>query len=312
MQEFLTNNTVSCNLMSLTGYRTLVILCALMESPKSNEEIKNCLLSDQYIKEKFSSDTLRIYINSLRKIGCEITKANKSNNKKYELTEHPFAYDISKPQLKALSKIYKNFHEKISVEEVISIENLFTKLVNFTKNETTKDFLRHISLLKSINKELLKDLLSHCKKKNQITLLYNSPKSGAKEIEIVADKLSFKSEKLYLWGNNLTHKEYAFLSVEKILKIISIKLKKDYEEFPSTKVVYEVDNQNNNFQVEPNETILEATQDKLIIEVNSKNEFSLIQRLLYLGDSCKIISPESFKSNFLSKLKAMEAAYENI
>ncbi len=107
MQAFLTNNTVNCNLMSLTGYRTLVILTALIESPKSNDEINECLFNNQYIKEKFSSDTLRIYINSLRAIGCEITRANKSNNQKYKLTSHPFSYDIPKSQLKALSKVYK-------------------------------------------------------------------------------------------------------------------------------------------------------------------------------------------------------------
>ena len=68
MQEFLKNNTVNCNLMSLTGYRTLVLLEALMQSPKSIAEINDCFLNNQYIKETFSQDTLRIYINSLRNI----------------------------------------------------------------------------------------------------------------------------------------------------------------------------------------------------------------------------------------------------
>ncbi len=46
MQEFLTNNTVSYNLMSLTGYRTLVIFRALLESPKTIDEINDCLMKD--------------------------------------------------------------------------------------------------------------------------------------------------------------------------------------------------------------------------------------------------------------------------
>lgn len=310
MQEFLTNNTVNCNLMSLTGYRTLVILGLLMESPKSTEEINEYFYNHQYIKEKFSNDTLRIYINSLRTIGCDITKANKSNNKKYELLSHPFAYDIPKPQLKAIVKIYKNIHHNVEVEEIIDIENFFAKLIPHIKNDNTKAFLNSISLLRNIDRDILDNILIHCKKKNQIVFLYNSPKSGPKEIEIVADKLSLKSGKLYLWGNNLTHKEYSYFSVEKIIKICSIKIQKNKEDFPLTKVVYEIYNHNDNYVLDENEKLIKKTSDKLLIESNSKNEFSLMQKILYMANDCKVTYPEEFKSRLLNKLKTMEKCYE--
>lgn len=312
MQEFLTNNTVNCNLMSLTGYRTLVILRALMESPKTNDEINHCLLSNQYIKENFSSDTLRIYINSLRAIGCEITRANKSNNKKYELISHPFTYDIPKSQLKALTKLYKNLYDKVDVQDVIIIENFFKKISELAKDENTEEILQNMSILKYINKNILNNLLIHCKNKNQITFLYNSPKSGKKEIKIIADKLSFKSGKLYLWGTSLTHKEYSYFSVDRILNICSINILKGHENFLPITVVYELYNQNNNYILESNEKIIEQTENKLIIEVTSKTEFELIQKILYQAGDCKIKSPESFKTKVLNKLKAMEASYENI
>lgn len=311
MQEFLTNNTVNCNLMSLTGYRTLVILNALMESPKTNDEINEYLFNNQYIKEKFSSDTLRIYINSLRVIGCEITRANKSNNQKYELISHPFSYDIPKIQLKALSKLYRSLYDKITIDNIILAEDFFKKISNLVDNEVTKNYLINHSVLKNIDRTILDDLLLHCAKKNQIIFLYNSPRSGLKEIEIIADKLAFKSEKLYLWGNNLTHKEYSFFLVEKIAKISSIKLKKDDEIFPSIKVVYELSNCAD-YIPEPDERILSQNDGKLTIEVNSKNEFSLIQRLLNKANDCKIISPEPLKLKLVEKLNKMRENYANI
>lgn len=310
MQEFLTNNTVNCNLMSLTGYRTLVILESLMESPKSNDEINNCLLNDQYIKERFSSDTLRIYINSLRAVGCEIIGANKSNDKKYELVSHPFIYDIPKSQLNALAKLYKNIYDQIDIKEILAIENFFEKISALVENDSTKDFLKNLSLLKGIDKHILNDLMIYCKNKNQISFLYNSPKSGEKEIEIIADKLSFKSEKLYLWGNNLTHKEYSYFALDRVLKICSIKILKNKEEFPSTKIIYELYNHNDDYILRPNEKIIEKTDSKLVIEVLSKNEFNLMQRLLYMADDCKVIQPKSFKEKLLDKLKNMEKSYE--
>lgn len=311
MQEFLTNNTVNCNLMSLTGYRTLVILTALMESPKSNAEINDCLLHNQYIKEKFSSDTLRIYINSLRAIGCEITQANKSSDKKYKLISHPFAYDIQKSQIKALAKLYKNSYEKLDIREVIAVEKFFNKLAESVQSETTKEQLKNITLLKHIDTELLNDLIVHCKNQNQITFLYNSPKSGPKEIELIADKLSFKSEKLYLWGKNLTHKQYSYFALERIIKICSIKIFKTKEEFPITTVIYELKN-HPDYIPEPNEKILERVNNKLKIQLTSENEFSVIQRILSMAEDCQVIEPETFKTGIINKLRTMEKAYDKI
>lgn len=313
MQEFLANNTVNCNLMSLTGYRTLVILNALIESPKTNDEINNYLLNNQYIKEKFSNDTLRLYINSLREIGCDIIAANKSNDKKYELISHPFAYDITKPQLKALSKLYKSTYDKIDIIEVVAIENFFKKIITFLKNDSTIETIKDMSLIRHVNRDILNELLIRCKNKNQITFLYNSPKSNGKEIEIIADKLAFKSDKLYLWGTNLTHREYSYFAVDRILKIYSIKLLKDSDDFTSSiKVIYEYTNYGNDYIPKADEKIIKKTDDKLTIEVISKNEFSLMQRILEMGNNCKVLEPQEFKIKLIDKLKTMRENYETV
>lgn len=310
MQEFLTHNKVSCNLMSLTGYRTLVILGALLESPKSNDEINEYLFNNQYIKEKFSGDTLRIYINSLRAIGCEITRANQTNNKKYILKSHPFTYNIPKSQLVALQKLYKNIYGKLSIRELIELEDLFFKLAMKTENENTRSFLQNISLLKNINRNILNDLLLHCNNKNQIVFLYNSLKSGERKIEIIADKLSFKSDKLYLFGTNLTHKQYSFFPVEKILNICEIKFSKNNFDLPPLNVKYEI--YDKNYILEPDEKIIQKSENIILVESNAKNEFSLMQRILSMTDECKVVEPEDFKQKLIEKLKKMESGYENI
>lgn len=308
MQAFLTNNTVNCNLMSLTGYRTLVILAALIESPKSNDEINECLLSNQYIKERFSRDTLRIYINSLRAVGCEISRANKSNNQKYKLISHPFSYDIPKSRLKAIEKVYKSTYNKLTIEEIIELEDFFAKLSSALNNENAKSFLYNLSLLKHIDRNILHDILNYCKNKKQINFLYNSPKSGPKEISLVCDKLSFKSEKLYLWGNNLIRKEYSYFLVERILKICSINILKSEEKFSSVNVIYELYNHQDYIPFQ-DEKILNKEDDKIIVEISSKNEFEILQRLLYFANDCKILQPENFKNKLLYKLTKMKENY---
>lgn len=311
MQEFLINNTVHWNLMSLTGYRTLVILSALLESPKSNDEINECLFNNQYIKERFSGDTLRIYINSLRAIGCEITRADKSNSQKYRLVSHPFAYDIPKNQLNAISKLYKSTYDKMNLEEILLIEDFFSKLSSKLQNSFTKDYLKNISVIKNINRDLLDDLLKYCESKQQITFLYNSPRSGPKEITLVCDKLGFKSEKLYLYGNNLTHNEYSYFVVARILKICCINISKDKIEYPSFKIIYQLYN-HDNYIPEPDEKIIESTNESLIIELTAKNEFLAMQRILFKTTDCKVLQPQEFKEKLLNKLIKMGEAYENV
>jgi predicted DNA-binding transcriptional regulator YafY len=310
MQEFLRNNKVSCNLMSLTGYRTLILLEALLESPKTIDEINECFKNNQYIKEMFSPDTLRIYINSLREVGCEITRANKSNGNKYILTKHPFGYEMSKDQLKAISKLYKNVYDKIDIRDLAALEYLLKKICLKLENKEAVEALHGILLLNRIDKDILHNLLLHCKNKNQITFLYNSPQSGKKKIELVADKLEFKSEKLYLWGNDLTHKSYSYFLVSRILEICDIKLIKSKEDFSAQKVFYEIYNHNDNYELESYEKIIEQNDSKLVIEADVKNEFSVMQRILYLANDCKVVYPESFKEKLLDKLKSMEKNYE--
>lgn len=311
MQEFLTHNTVSCNLMSLTGYRTLVIFQALLESPKSNDEINQYLLNNQYIKEIFSSDTLRIYINSLRAIGCKITKANKTTNNKYILTSHPFMYDIPKSQLKALARIYKNIYDKIDINDILIIEDFVKKLLSYIDNEETKNILISGSILKNIKREILAELLQHCKKRNHIVFLYNSPRSGEKKIELIASKLSFNSGKLYLWGDNLTHEQESYFSLDRILKIISVKIGSKNEDIPKYKFIYELHNYKDSHTLDQDERIIKKENDKLTIEITSGNYFDVMQKILSLGANCKVIAPENFKNDFINKLKNMEKIYED-
>lgn len=308
MQEFLLNNTVNCNLMSLTGYRTLVLLSILMESPKSTNEINEYFLNNQYIREKFSIDTLRIYLNSLRAIGCEITRANKLNGGKYELISHPFDFDIPKSQLKAISKLYKTIYDKIDIKELLALEILFEKINSKIHNEKTKASLKSISVLKNINTNILNELIIHCKNKNQITFLYNSPKSEEKIIEIIADKIAFKSGNLYFHGQSLTHREHAYFRIDRILKLLTIKIRKDEIELPKIKFTYELYN-NKDYIPEDNEKIIEKTNEKIVIEAVSENKFSIIQKILFNSQNCKVISPNSIKEEIINILQNMKESY---
>ena len=70
MKEFLKTNTITYNLISFTGFKALIIFSLLLESPKSYDEIIDYFANHDYIKETISIDTIRVYLNSLKRIGC--------------------------------------------------------------------------------------------------------------------------------------------------------------------------------------------------------------------------------------------------
>ena len=77
--------------MSFTGFKSLMLFSLLLESPKSYSEICEFFKNHDYIKEEISIDTLRVYLTSLKRSGCEIIRTKKEEGGKYKLISHPLS-----------------------------------------------------------------------------------------------------------------------------------------------------------------------------------------------------------------------------
>ena len=219
MKHFLTDNTVTYNLMSFTGFKALVMFSLLIESPKSYDEIQKYLSKYEFLPDTISVDTMRVYITSLKRIGCTIKREKINNISKYSIVSHPFELSFSNEQIQSVLKVYKNIIKNISVMELVQLENFFEKLTKYINNKNFKELFLKASVLKEIDKNIINDLIECCDKKEQITVLYNSPNSGHKTIDILTDKLEYNNGKIYLYGTGLEYMEYASFLVSRILKI---------------------------------------------------------------------------------------------
>ncbi len=308
MQEFLETNKVTCNLISLTGYRTLVILHSLLEGAKSADELNEILYNNQYIREKFSIDTLRLYLNSLRKVNCEIPKAHKKNGNQYSIINSPFELKISDSEFKALKGLISSISDKIELSELIKIEEFLLKISQNTNSEKTKNYINKLLIINKHDINLYKELNFHCRNKNKLKVLYNSPKSNKKFLEIIADKLMVKENKLYFCGYILEYNEYAKLPISRILSVNEIKINVYCKEIEEQTIVCEL--KDFDYYPKQNETIISSDNDKLIIKIQSKNEFETIQRIMSFKDKCKILSPENFKEKIRKEIEQTLKAYD--
>lgn len=294
--------------VSMTGARALVILLSLFESPKTFEEIRDLLVECGVVDKEYSIDTIRIDINTLKAIGCKITKATKRNNHKYGLLYHPMNLVLTPEEVKTLKKIYKKISKVASPNKILKYHKLFQKMSDMVEDDNIKNQLLGISILKGENINLIEELVKDEKKNNKIRIAYKPVGHPEEEYEISIEKLELRSNKLYVFCYNHTLSKRMFLNVSRIKSIICKMFDKGSSFGLDTTVKFKL-NYFNDYEIEENETILESKNNCAIIEGKYFNEFIAIQRMLSFGSDCVVIEPEEIKETVINKLKEMRSMY---
>jgi len=297
--------------LNLTGIRVIVLFSLLLDSPKTVEEINNQYENNPLIRQKVSDDTIRNDINSLRSAGCTISRTTKSNNR-YALLEHPFELKLNISEIKALKKIYNKIYTTISFSELFAFEEFFQNLVLYTKDEEIKEEIIGISKLSGINKTILKDLIKYSESKNQIKISYLSQNGQIKEHNLLAERVGFRHDKLYLFCVDLDFNKNAFYHVSKITNILEIKLKSEQKIFQKFKSKYKILNVNQeNYALSENEKLVEISGNDLIIEAETENDFIMMQNIFGFGRNCEVLEPIDFRKKIITTITDIIRMYNN-
>ena len=294
--------------ISLTGMRALVLLGLLVKAPRSLEEIRTEFIKLNIMEEFHSDDILRIDLNTLRTMGCEITRSSAKTGYKYVLTSHPYLLNLDSEDINLIKKIYKKIKDNADIKNLLEYDALFKKIASFVKNEETKEALYGISVLKNFDIQMIEDLYENCSQERILKLIYKNP--DTKEIsekEIATERITFQNDKIYLYGIDLTKKERVMLNVKRIKKVIASTFKNNIDvKKINTKFLI------NNFGIsalETNETIIEETENGFLVEGIYHNEFIATQRVLSFGANCTVIEPIDFRKRIIQKLKDMRNNY---
>lgn len=295
--------------ISLTGVRAIVILALLNVKPCTFEEIKDFLIASNIVTREYSIDTIRIDMNTLKYIGCEISKAIKRTDNKYTLLSHPFQLLLSEEEVATLSKVYKHIYKNLSIERLLEYDILFERLADAVKGEEIKEHLRGISVLKGLDNELLGELLRYAKRHTRITIAYMAGNTKEVEYDITVEKLGFRSEKLYIYCFNHSIGKRTFLNVSRMKKIICRSLIK--EDVSSSDVVVEFKlNHYKNYELEETEQIVDINGDTVLVRGVYYTDFIALQRMLFFGADCIIEFPAELRETLIEKLHSMRQLYD--
>ena len=176
------------NQISLTGVRSIILLGLLIAAPRSLEDIRQAFLEVNIIKTS-SNDILRIDINTLKSIGCEIARPTRKNGYKYVLLEHPLSLKITEDDIKYLKKVYNRIKAEVDLKLLIDFDELFNKIACHIYDEKIKEKLIGITALKRLNINFIKELFYDCKYERTLEILYKKTSSENEyRKEVVAQK----------------------------------------------------------------------------------------------------------------------------
>ena len=299
------------NQISLTGMRAILLLGLLVKAPRTLEEIRSIFQEFEIMDETASDDILRIDINTLRTMGCEISRADIKTGFRYTLTKHPFQLNLTSEEVNVLKKVYKRVKDSANIKMLIQYDELFKKIANFVSDEKIKEEIYGILALKNYHVDLVNELLQDCKENNVLKLVYKNPDTKEEsEKEIYALRLVYQNDKVYLYGYDYNKQESVVLNVKRIKSILSRILNKGDIEVKSVCVKFFLKNFGIT-EADECETIMEKREDGFIIEGKYHTEFIAIQRILSFGANCTVLEPSDFRDKIIQKLKDMRKIYND-
>ena len=295
--------------ISLTGVRAIVILAMLSIKPCTFEELKDFLIQSNIVNREYSIDTIRIDLNTLKYIGCEISKATKKTNNSYILKSNPFQLSISEDEAQILSKIYKGIYKNLSIDRLLEYDDLFEKITTLISDENIKEYLRGISILKGLDKKLIQELLADARKHTRLTISYLAGNTKDIEYDITIEKLGFRSDKLYIYCYNHSIGKRTFLNFSRLKKVLVRQLRSDDIDTNDTIVEFNLNNYKD-YVLETNEEIVNTNGDMATVRGAYYTDFIALQRVLSFGPDCIVLSPEGIKTTLIEKLQSMREQYD--
>lgn len=295
---------------SSTGFRVLFLLDLLLKAPVGKDDIINELSKNPYVSN-ISKETVRLDLNTLKAAGFEIENLGKEKNYKYKINWSPIKFGITKKELRVLTQTKDAVLKLSNPDFIIKLYRLFEKISNVIEDDNTIFELLNFRYFLSIDFQILKELATLVKRKKEVVLLYNSPNSGLKEIKIKLKSLKYNGSKLHLTGTSLNYPDNTILRVDNIVKIVKILGKMEISAKSTVKKT--------TFKITPKclknmsllneEKILKERKNFIEIEIKSDNDFTVVQRLLSLGNDLISIKNKEIKEKYLETLKNMLKIY---
>ncbi len=313
--------------LNTTAYRIFKTLQWLCESPLSVEELNRKFQDDPMINRTLSEDSVWLYINTLKTLGCEITRPVPSNGFRYQLLYHPFGNILAPEDIDTLTDAKTVAEAKMSYPEILCLDRFFKKMLAYSSLPERKTLIEDMfSTSRSVDYEARMETIDRLGEAVQdrrlLFVTYQSPAKGSESFYFLPEALMYQGGVLYLNGSRLGRENLVMLRVERIESFEITEQPDLYEQlekiqsgrihvvvrlYAASALPVEI--------LGPGEQVRRvghADPPYMEITLETRDLFLLKQKLLELGLPFDVVEPESFRADVLQTLLAMNRLYARV
>lgn len=322
--------------LNTTAYRIFRILQWLDVQPLSLTELNERFYQEPMIRKRLSSDSVWLYINTLKALGCKIKRPSPSTDYRYVLTHHPFGFLLTQSDPHALARVKQHLAISFSADDMLDFDLLLKKILKRAAfSQSPQEIEYSISEVfhksRSVDYEDKQSLIGFLKDVIQRTQMlsvgYESPVKGRECLDLLPCGLVYDKGVLYLRGFRPQVPEPVSLRVERVFQAREIQnaplhaaLLEVWHNQPLVVFRLYLDDIRHyepwhlGEQAEFVESLAGPgnTGSYVRLQLHSRDFFLLRQKLLASGCAFHIEEPSEFREEMLACLQAMSRLYEEL
>ncbi len=324
-----------------SAYRIYKILQWLSQSPLSVAALNERFCQDPKIGKPVSTDSMWLYVNTLKHLGCKIRRPSLRNQFQYELLYHPFGMFLSDQQLEILAQVKMLAQKELKHSEIRTLDGLFKKIIRYGSGEHGQHQEHSLTALFTQSRSLdyescqshIEQLEKHIAQQPKLLhLTYLSPLKGEEIFYFMPMGLFYEQGILYLRGERAISQNKiisSYLRVDRIRDIQPVKntsLLANLQTTSCSRISVTLHIQVNSptlfqgFLLTENHGVykedcrwipsLEKSKGYYCVDLSVRDFFFLKQRLLSCGFPFHIISPADFRDEVITTLRSMLSRYQ--
>lgn len=313
MRQARGNATVEKGNYNISAYRVLYILLLLVRYRSLTlSELNAYLLENPLIGRAYNSETITKYINTLRRVGCDIPRANSRHHFRYKLLQNPFPLPVDEEELCAAHRLLEILASHPDEELHVNYYNILRK-VAWSVGDAQKAQLLFDTVTPLADgevqrhRELLSQYRALCKDGQALEVTYRVQGDEVVSLSLEPNRVVQEGARLYLVGLDRKNYQKIKLNLESIQSVRQLPFKVQ-SRLRVVSVVFELTGRlAKTYRLYPEEALLVESPERIRIKARTEDYQSLLNRLLRYGSYCEVISPTYVRHEMAAKVEAMLA-----
>lgn len=314
-----------------TAYRIFKLLQWLIDSPLTVEALNQRFINDPSIGKAVSSDSVWLYINTLKALGCVIRRPSLRNGFAYEMLSHPFNLTIDEAQLETLAQAKIVAQRHFAHPEMLALDSLLKKLVSQGTLSGVPEWVERLfAQSRSLDSQECRQRIDQLERaileESLLKVTYVSPLKGEEAFLFLPESLFYRQGVVYARGERPEYPDSSSLRVDRMLSLspleddgvrVQLAARQQRKIEIALKVMVNSPQAFQGFCLDPNQGVYQESRlwvdgphPYYEVRLLVRDFFYLKQTLLSLGLPFVVMSPEAFKQDILATLRGVLDFYE--